>query len=193
MARPGPRYWRCLRITRQNISALASETLLAHVDTGEMTVFRSSDQGDTWTPVLALQPGSPIFYTTLTSHSITEGGGFIWLGTYNTGQSPPYPNYIYRSADDGATWSIVNTTTTHRHIHGLRYNGGKLYVFFGDSSGDGIWVSSDNEPTPQPLCTDYACVTIDAAFDPANMFMLFGNDNYVLQNGSSRRASATGR
>ena len=166
----------------KNISALASGTLLAHVDTGEMTVFRSSDQGDTWTPVLALQPGSPIFYTTLTSHSITEGGGFIWLGTYNTGQSPPYPNYIYRSADDGATWSIVNTTTTHRHIHGLRYNGGKLYVFFGDSSGDGIWVSSDNGATLQPLCTDYACVTIDAAFDPANTFMLFGNDNYVSQN-----------
>ena len=147
-----------------------------------MTVFRSSDQGDSWTPVLELQPGSPIFYTTLTSHSITEGGGFIWLGAYNTGQSPPYPNYIYRSADDGATWSIVNTTTTHRHIHGLRYNAGKLYVFFGDSSGDGIWVSSDNGATLQPLCTDYACVTIDAAFDPANTFLLFGNDNYVSQN-----------
>ena len=168
--------------TRQEHLGAGQRNLAGACRPGDTTVLRSSDQGDTWTPVLALQPGSPISYTTLTSHSITEGGGFIWLGTYNTGQSPPYPNYIYRSADDGATWSIVNTTTTHRHIHGLRYNGGKLYVFFGDSSGDGIWVSSDNGATLQPLCTDYACVTIDAAFDPANTFMLFGNDNYVSQN-----------
>ena len=137
------------------ISALASGTVLAHVDTGAMTLLRSADQGTTWTSVLSL-PTTPVFYTTLTPHSITDGGGYVWLGTYNTGQTPPYSNYLYRSADDGATWSIVNTTSTHRHIHGVRYHAasGKLYVFFGDSDGDGIWVSSDNGATLQPLCTD---------------------------------------
>ena len=67
-------------------------------------------------------------------------------GTYNTGQGTTYPNFIYRSADDGRTWSIASTTTTHRHIHGLRYDAPShtLFVFFGDSPGDGVWQSSDN-------------------------------------------------
>ncbi len=68
------------------ISALASGTVLAHVDTGAMTLFRSTDEGATWTRVLAL-PSSSVFYTTLTPASIADGGGYVWLGTYNTGQS----------------------------------------------------------------------------------------------------------
>ncbi len=174
------------------ISALASGTLLAHVNAGDRILLRSSDQGATWTQVLALQPGSPVFYTTLTPHSITDGGGFVWLGTYNTSPSTPNDSYVYRSADDGATWAIVNTTTTHRHIHGVRYNNGKLYVFFGDADGDGIWVSSDNGVTLQPLCTQYACVAIDAAFDPANTFMLFGTDNFTQQNKIAKVSLSTG-
>ena len=175
------------------ISALASGTVLAHVDTGAMTLLRSADQGTTWTSVLSL-PNSPVFYTTLTPHSITDGGGYVWLGTYNTGQTPPYSNYVYRSADDGATWSVVNTTSTHRHIHGVRYHAasGKLYVFFGDAAGDGIWVSSDNGATLQPLCTAYACTTIDAAFDPTGAFMLFGQDNFTSQNRIVKVALSTG-
>ncbi len=177
------------------ISALASGTLLAHVDTGALTLYRSANHGDTWTSVLVMQPNASIFYTTLTPNSITDGGGYVWLGSYNTGPSPPYPNYIYRSADDGQTWSIVNTTLTHRHIHGVRYNNanGKLYVFFGDSDGaDGTWVSSDNGLTLQPLCTDYACITVDGAFDPAGTFLLFGQDNYTLQNHIAKVSLATG-
>ena len=86
----------------------------------------------------------------------------------------------------------MNTTTTHRHIHGVRYNAGKLYVFFGDSAGDGIWVSSDNGATLQPLCTDYACTTIDAAFDPADTFMLYGTDNFTRQNWIAKVSLSTG-
>ncbi len=104
------------------ITALSNGTLLAHVDTGQLSLFRSTDQGANWTRVLDL-PVAPVFYTTLTPDSIAEGGGFLWLGTYNTGQSTPNDNYIYRSADDGATGrsstrrrrtgtSTVSATTT---------------------------------------------------------------------------------
>ncbi len=164
------------------ISALAGGTLLAHVDAGDTILLRSSDHGDTWAQVLTLQPGSPASYTTSTPHSIAEGGGFVWLGTDNESPSSPNANYIYRSADDGATWSIVSTPSTHRRIQGMRYDGGKLYVLFGDSAGDGIWVSSDNGANLQPLCTDAACVTVDAAFDPAGTFLLFGTDDFTQQN-----------
>ena len=82
------------------------------------------------------------------------------------------------------TWAVVNTTATHRHIHGVRYNpaNGKLYVFFGDSPGDGVWQSSDNGVTLEPLCTEYACVAIDAAFDPAGHLHALRQDNFTLQN-----------
>ncbi|HEX7525679.1 MAG TPA: DUF3466 family protein, partial [Gaiellaceae bacterium] len=161
------------------ISALSDGTLLASVDTGSWTIWRSADRGSSWTQVLSL-PSAPVFYRTLTPHSIAEGHGFVWLGTYNNG-SATVTNYVYRSADDGRTWSVANTTTTHRHIHGLGFNpaDGKLYVFFGDSDGDGVWVSSDNGQTLSPLCTQYACTTIDAAFDPSGSYAIFGQDNYT--------------
>jgi probable HAF family extracellular repeat protein len=152
--------------TIYSISALSDGTLLASVDTGAWTIWRSADSGSSWTQVLSL-PQASVGYRTLTSHSIAEGDGYVWLGTYNNGNVAT-TNYVYRSADDGRTWSVTNTTSTHRHIHGLGFNpaNGKLYVFFGDSDGDGIWVSSDDGRTLSPLCTLYACVTIDAAFDP---------------------------
>ena len=175
------------------ISALASGTLLAHVDGGTVSLYRSDDQGATWVQVLTL-PGGPVFYTTLTADSITDGNGFVWLGTYNTGPDATYPNYIYRSADDGRTWQVVNTPTTHRHIHGVRFNpaDGKLYVFFGDSAGDGIWVSSDDGSTLQPLCTAYTCTTVDGAFDPGGSFLIFGQDNYTSQNNIVKVSLETG-
>ena len=169
-----------------NISALSSGTVLAHIDIGSMTMYRSPDHGDTWTPVLSL-PTSPVFNTTLTPSSVTDGDGHVWVGTYNISDpSQKYTNQIYRSDDDGATFTSVNSTTTHRHIHGLRYNTAnhRLYVFFGDSPGDGVWQSSDNGATLQPLCTVYECVTIDGAFgeDANGGFIVFGQDNYANQN-----------
>ncbi|HVA30409.1 MAG TPA: PIG-L family deacetylase, partial [Gaiellaceae bacterium] len=174
------------------ISALSDGTLLASLDTGSWTIWRSTDRGSSWTQVLSL-PSAPVFYRTLTPHSIAEGHGFVWLGTYNNG-SATVTNYVYRSADDGRTWSVSNTTTTHRHIHGLGFNpaDGKLYVFFGDGDGDGVWVSSDNGQTLSPLCTQYACTTIDAAFDPTGLFAIFGQDNYTSQNHIVRLDLATG-
>ena len=49
---------------------------------------------------------------------------------------------------------------------------------FGDSSGDGIWYSTDRGATAQPLCTEYKCVAISAMVDQAQgAHVIFGTDN----------------
>ena len=161
-----------------DITALSSGTLLASLDTGAFTIWRSDDQGASWTQVLSL-PTAPVFYRTLTPHSIAEGDGYVWLGTYNNGNIAT-TNYLFRSADDGRTWQVASTSSTHRHIHGVRFDdaNGRLYVLFGDSTGDGIWQSTDDGASLSALCTSYDCVTIDMAFDPGGSYAVFGQDHY---------------
>ena len=116
-------------------------------------------------------------YTTLTQKSITQGDGYVFLGTYNNNPSLVNTNYIYRSPDDGQTWSVVNTPTTMRHIHGLAFDPSKhrLYVLGGDAAGDGLWYSSDDGSTLQPLCTDYRCIGIEGIISGNSI--VFGTDN----------------
>ena len=147
------------------VTPLSNGTLLAAYDTSDshFSLARSSDGGATWAPVLHLPciaPDCTVRYLTLGPKSITQGDGYVFLGTYNNAPAQANTNYIYRSADDGVTWSIVNTSTPFRHFHGLDFDPSRhrLYVFSGDSAGDGVWYSTDAGVTLQPLCTDYRCV-----------------------------------
>jgi len=174
-----------------NVTPLASGALLAGVDTGSWTIYRSDDGAATWTPVLGL-PITPCFYSTLTAHSIAEGDGFIFAGTYNNCPDGPNTNYIYRSADDGRTWSVVHTSTDRRHIHGLRFDPGNhaLIALYGDSGG-AMERSLDDGATWSPFCTTYAhCVAIDMALGDG--FGIYGTDTPYQQNGIERIDLATG-
>ena len=174
------------------ITPLRSGTLLAAVDTGSFAILRSADGGSSWTRVLTL-PGTPCFYSTLTPHSIAEANGFVFVGTYNNCSTGQNSNYIYRSSDDGRTWSTIYTSTTHRHIHGIQYDPGTdaLYVLYGDSTGD-IERSTDDGASWQPICTTYDdCVGIDIAFGAG--FGIYGTDTPFQQNAIERIDLASGR
>ncbi len=163
------------------ITPLGSGTLLAGIDTGTWQIFRSDDGAATWTPVLSL-PVTPCFYTTLTPDSITEGDGYVFLGTYNDCPDGANTNYIYRSADDGRTWSVVATSTTHRHVHSIHFDPGShaLYALYGDSLG-AIERSTNDGVSWTPICTDYSnCVAVDGAFGSG--FVLYGTDTPFQQN-----------
>ena len=169
-----------------HVAALSSGTLLAAYDSGSSwAIARSTDDGVSWAPVLQL----PCFVancsgrmTTLTNHSFVQGGGDVFLGTYNNQVDQAWTNHVYRSSDDAATWVIAGTTTTHRHIHGLAYDSGRLYVMFGDNTGGGIWYSTDRGATLQPLCSLSKCIAISAIVDPADGDLIFGTDNPGVQN-----------
>ena len=162
------------------ITPLQSGALLAAVDTGSWNIFRSDDGAATWTPVLTL-PITPCFYGTLTPDNITEGDGYVFLGTYNNCPDGANTNYIYRSSDDGRTWSVIATSTTHRHVHSVRFDAGThaLYAFYGDSLG-AIERSSNDGASWTPICTDYSnCVAVDAAFGDG--FAVYGTDTPFQQ------------
>jgi hypothetical protein len=192
------------------VTGLASGTLIASTNspTSGQILWRSGDQGVTWQEV-ALQdpvsygstptydnylPGTPYIYQLLTDHSIADDGhGHVYIGTYN--QSPALfgnTNFVFRSTDDGYTFQITNVSTNHRHIHSVEIGpDGKLYLAIGDSGMyDGIFVSSDQGQTLQPVCTgrpdsDRMCVPVGLAFDGfGNMVYNTdapGQDNAIVQ------------
>ena len=173
------------------ITPLASGTLLAAVDSGEWELFRSTDGGTTWTDVLTL-PITPCFYSTLTAHSVTEGDGFVFAGTYNLCPEAPNTNFIYRSADDGQSFSAIHTSTDRRHIHGVRFDPAThaLFALYGDTNG-AIERSLDDGVTWTPFCTTHDhCVAIDMALGDG--FGIYGTDTPSQQNGIERIDLATG-
>ena len=178
------------------ITPLASGALLVAYDTGfHWAIARSADGGATWTTVLMLpciQPDCTVRYTTLGERSIAEGDGYVFLGTYNDASAGTNTNYIYRSADDGRTWTVADTTTNLRHIHGLTFDPAtrRLYVLSGDSPGTGVLYSTDDGVTLQPLCSDYRCVAIESIIDGGSL--IFGTDNPGTTNHIVRLDSATG-
>ena len=132
---------------------------------------------DTVLSLPCIQVDCTVRYTTLGPDSIAQGDGFVFLGTYSNASPATNTNYIYRSADNGVTWSVANTSTQFRHIHGLEFDPVKkrLYVLFGDSNGMATWYSADDGVTLKPLCTAYACTSIEAAIDPSGAFYVIGH------------------
>jgi uncharacterized membrane protein len=179
------------------ISVLGDDTLLAHVDTGAMNLYRSADGGVTWARVLTM-PTTPVFYTTLTSHSVTDlmtsDGRYVFVGSYNTGDSGNHTNYIWRSGDDGQTWTLVYTSTTHRHIHFVQANpyADEVYVAYGDGGSQvSIERSTDHGLTWTPICSGDPCTAVDMAFDSGG-FSIFGQDRPFTTSYIEKMDLATG-
>ena len=157
-----------------SLSVLSSGTLLLHLVNTDWYLYRSDDGGHSWTQVLHM----PLLYETLTSHSVTDDGTYAYVGSYNVLDSTSHDNWIWRSADDGRTWSIVRTTTTHRHIHAVQVDRstGTLYALYGDSNSQAaIERSTDHGVTWQTVCVGTPCVAVDIAFDGSG-HAVFGQD-----------------
>ena len=180
------------------VTPLAGGVLLAAYDTGfHWAIARSADGGATWSTVLSLPcilVDCTVRYTTLGPDSIAQGDGFVFLGTYSNASPATNTNFIYRSGDNGVTWSVVNTSTQFRHVHGLEFDAVKkrLYVLFGDSNGMATWYSADDGLTLKPLCTAYACTSVEATVDPSGAFYVSGTDNPAQANQIFKVDTSTG-
>ncbi len=173
------------------MTSLSTNTLLLFVNVASGAhVFRSSDGGATWTDVFSFPDG----YQALTVRPLIDDGTYAYLASYNTLDAGDHTNWVWRSADDGRTWSVVRTTTNHRHIHFVQVDPstGYVYVGYGDSAEQAaIERSRDHGVTWETVCGGvYECVAVDIAFDPAG-FAIFGSDNPFSSNFVDRLDLAT--
>jgi len=171
-------------------SVTSDDTLFAMVADGSYRIYRSTDSGQTWTNVFTFPAG----YQLLTSHSLTDNGHYIYMGSYNVLDAGDHVNWVWRSEDSGLTWTVVRETTTHRHIHFVQTDPwtGYVYVGYGDTSAQSaIERSVDSGATWETLCSGAQCMAVDIAFDPKG-FAVFGQDHVWSADSIVRVDLATG-
>lgn len=99
-------------------------------------MFRSTDNGDSWTPV-----NNGLACGNIWSLAI-HGNGTIFAGTAGCGDG------IYRSTDNGDSWTLANTGLTSTDVAALAINPRNGYIFAGTQSqmgqGGGMFRSTDN-------------------------------------------------
>ncbi len=119
----------------EQVLPLSSGTVLIVVRdaSGNRHILRSTDSTATsFSPVLDLPAGAFL----LSSNSWTQLGGAVYIGEYQGGP----PENLYKSTDDGRTWSVVYSATQSDEIHTVQadpYVPGRLWMML-DGDEDGL-------------------------------------------------------
>ena len=94
-------------------------------------IFRSTNRGNTWTPVntgLAYKPGEGFVYVEV----FAQKGEVLYVGTQEG---------LYASTDGGNRWHPVSSFRKHESISGIVVIGDRIYV---GALNTGIWYSDDD-------------------------------------------------
>lgn len=122
------------------LTVTAKKTILAAVGTGtassHIAIKKSSDMGQTWTEVRANYEGFSGMYTHPFFINGYDGSILLGVATTNSGENK---TIIYKSTDDGTTWSKSTTIDTNS------VNNGNTKVFNGYVTyGQGITLRHGN-------------------------------------------------
>ena len=116
-----------------DISALyAAPKGVLFVGTDGAGIFRSTDRGDTWTPVntgLHFEPGDGYVYVT----AFAQKGDTLYAGTRHA---------LYASTDSGNTWHHVLSFQKYESISGIVVIGDRIYI---GTLNTGVWYSDDGD------------------------------------------------
>ncbi len=94
-------------------------------------IFRSTNRGDSWTPVntgLAYEPGEGFVNVEV----FAQKGERLYVGTQNG---------LYASTDGGNRWHSVSSFRKHESIKGIVVIGDRIYV---GTLNTGVWYSDDD-------------------------------------------------
>lgn len=124
--------------TVQLVTVTAAGSILVHTNTASAGfIYRSTDGGTTFTQVLT---GTYLGSTRRTACQTANGNLFVGEYTTDTGT---YPLKLYKSTDDGANWTAVQTwadagdqpASRFRHIHFVRADtavSNRIWIGVGD-------------------------------------------------------------
>ena len=93
--------------------------------------FRSTDNGDNWTPVINGLTNTYVLGLAINSHDD------IFAATYD---------YVFRSTDNGENWVQLTNGLTNPYCWCLAINS-LDYIFLGTEGGGGVFRSTDNGDT----------------------------------------------
>ncbi|MFZ4707361.1 MAG: VPS10 domain-containing protein, partial [Bacteroidales bacterium] len=101
-------------------------------------IFRSTDHGATWTQVLAAS-----------SDRMVIAGGSIYISGRTTDVYGVDANTLYRSDDDGQTWTNITYPVPVADIYttSLAASGSNVFISTGNLTGRYIWGSNDQGAT----------------------------------------------
>jgi photosystem II stability/assembly factor-like uncharacterized protein len=97
-------------------------------------VFKSTDNGVSWSPVNSGLTGSALYVTALFVSDTN-----LFSGTWGSS--------AFRSVNNGASWTLVNNGLTSNNVHAfsvLTSKAGSTNLFAGTYFGSGIYLSTDN-------------------------------------------------
>lgn len=146
-------------------------------------VERTSD-GSAWSEITAAGTGLPATFNTI---KMVYHSGAVYAFPSNT--TGPYLNGVYKSVDNGATWSTVTASAswTGRANPAVTSGGGKLYVMGGYSGSynNEVWHSADNgvnwtQATAAASWT--ARWSLGATYFDSKVWMSGGFDGSVVKN-----------
>jgi len=118
-------------------------------------LYRSATAAANFAEVLAMSSGVKL--NAGWNHTRRAPTGTIVIGEYKS-PNPDIDPKVYKSVDDGATWSTVHTFDRvgddMDHVHSVAYDPytGRLWLTYGDST-EGIWYS-DNDGTDWTVLMD---------------------------------------
>lgn len=151
----------------QNVHTLCANGMYLYAGTEGAGVFRSSNNGMTWTTINNGITNDSVW-------AIAVKDGYLFAGTLFGG--------IFRSADSGASWAAVNNGWTYDgfpylHDYTLAVSGNNL---FAGTGGGGLFLSTNNGASWSQISTGLQNLSINAMTVNGSTLFAGSNFNYSL-------------